>query len=550
MTARSTLWFLRGPLLVESPPDGGYGWVVAFACFLTYIIAVGLQYCVGIFYRALLVDVEFTREWSRSELAWVNSTENCCFLGMSLLAGFLINRPSCGIRGCCLVGTGLLVAGFATSAAAMSPGMLYVTYGILTGTGTALPSSAAVVAVSRYFKKRRVLATGLGVAGNGVGALLFGPLVELIVQEHGWRGAMVFLAAVCGVCLPLITVLFVPLEIVPSTAVKEYSTGSVAVDGSRDDSNNSIAAHAAASARGVESDTVVILPTDSTANDEVVDTRRIEVEAHAGAMSNVSTSGLHAAGERSTAAAPAQRPELNQGSQVDTKHETVAMSSREMLTYTPFLLWVLFVCFWGATWFVGIGHFVTFVQEAGISAADSSILILTQGVTMSIGRVTVGLAADSINMPKLRLLQICVAAVGASNVCLSFLGTHWWFMILHMIVNGIFGGSLASLFAPITVDIVGLASLPVANGWFHIGEAPSTLIAPPIAGFMRSQLGSYTTVWALNGCFALLAAALAGLIERSMRRENERGQTKLQRVNSKSGASQPSAPNSAGHDAG
>ena len=47
----------------------------------------------------------------------------------------------------------------------------------------------AVVSVTLYFEKRRSLATGLSMCGSGIGTFIFAPLVEILVDEYGWRGA-------------------------------------------------------------------------------------------------------------------------------------------------------------------------------------------------------------------------------------------------------------------------------------------------------------------------------------------------------------------------
>ena len=47
----------------------------------------------------------------------------------------------------------------------------------------------AVVSVTLYFEKRRSLATGLSMCGSGIGTIIFAPLVEILVDEYGWRGA-------------------------------------------------------------------------------------------------------------------------------------------------------------------------------------------------------------------------------------------------------------------------------------------------------------------------------------------------------------------------
>ncbi|NXQ89892.1 MOT13 protein, partial [Nyctibius grandis] len=64
-----------------------------------------------------------------------------------------------------------------------------------TGLGWALVFTPSLGTVSRYFPARRALATGLVVSGASVSGLALGPLVPLLLDTYGWRGALLLLAA-------------------------------------------------------------------------------------------------------------------------------------------------------------------------------------------------------------------------------------------------------------------------------------------------------------------------------------------------------------------
>ncbi len=69
----------------------------------------------------------------------------------------------------------------------------------------------AIVMVGYYFEKRRAFATGVAVCGSGIGAFVFAPLCEKLLDTYAWKGGTLVLAAivlngmVCGA-------LFRPLE--------------------------------------------------------------------------------------------------------------------------------------------------------------------------------------------------------------------------------------------------------------------------------------------------------------------------------------------------
>ena len=72
----------------------------------------------------------------------------------------------------------------------------------------------AIVMVGYYFEKKRAFATGIAVCGSGIGAFVFAPLCEKLIEEYSWKGATWIIAAIClngTVC----GALFRPLEVVP-----------------------------------------------------------------------------------------------------------------------------------------------------------------------------------------------------------------------------------------------------------------------------------------------------------------------------------------------
>jgi hypothetical protein len=182
----------------RQPPDGGWGWVVVVAAFVTNLIADGVTFTFGIIYVDLL---RYFGE-GKSKTAWIGGL----FMSMPLISGpvasYLTDRFGC--RRVCMFGSVLSALGFVISSYAESIELLIFTFGILSGFGLALCYVTAVVIVAYYFEKRRSLATGLSVCGSGIGTFLFAPLTTFLVTEYGWRGTALILAglflnmAVCG----------------------------------------------------------------------------------------------------------------------------------------------------------------------------------------------------------------------------------------------------------------------------------------------------------------------------------------------------------------
>jgi MFS family permease len=64
---------------------------------------------------------------------------------------------------------------------------------------TYLPS---VLIIAMYFDKKRGIATGITMAGSGVGAFVFAPFTEYLLSIFDWRFTMIILGCIvlqCGI---------------------------------------------------------------------------------------------------------------------------------------------------------------------------------------------------------------------------------------------------------------------------------------------------------------------------------------------------------------
>ncbi|KAF7255749.1 hypothetical protein EG68_07556 [Paragonimus skrjabini miyazakii] len=185
-------------LSLPDPPDGGFGWIIVFAAFMVHMITEGVIVSFGIFIEDL-VD-EFQE--SMSATSWIGSFSYGIPALVTPISSVILNRFGCRITcmfGALMSAIGCLISCFANSLFAM-----IISFGIFSGFGFSLCMTAALVIVSMYFDDRRATATGLSIAGTGVGALVFAPAVEFLIKIYTWRGTFMLMAAavlhmaVCG----------------------------------------------------------------------------------------------------------------------------------------------------------------------------------------------------------------------------------------------------------------------------------------------------------------------------------------------------------------
>lgn len=182
----------QGPLI----PDGGWGWVVVAASFLIATVADGLAFSYG------LVHEKFVDHFGTTEAE--TSIIGSLFISVPLIAGpimsALVDRYGC--KKMTIVGGVASTIGFVAAAFSNSVGVLYVTYGLMAGVGMGLLYVTAVVSIAYWFEKRRNLAVGLGSCGVGFGTFIYSPLTTYLLEEFGWRSALLFLAGtVLNVCI-------------------------------------------------------------------------------------------------------------------------------------------------------------------------------------------------------------------------------------------------------------------------------------------------------------------------------------------------------------
>lgn len=177
--------------------DRGYGWVVVAGAFTANAVGFGILYSFTVFFPSIV------REFGsgRAATSIIVSVAAAVMLGMGGVLGRLTDRfgpRKMVAAGAVLITSGLLIASWASSL-----WQVFLSYGVLLGLGVGcsfLPSNSAV---GQWFARKRGLATGIAVAGSGVGTIVLGPVSEWLIRSYDWRVAMRAIA-VAGLILLLI----------------------------------------------------------------------------------------------------------------------------------------------------------------------------------------------------------------------------------------------------------------------------------------------------------------------------------------------------------
>lgn len=182
-------------------PDGGFGWVIVFICFLLYFTADGIAYSLGPINSAWL---DYFHE-SETKTSWIGSI----FYSTPLLAGPFMSKliEKYGCKRMTIIGGAIGSFGFIISSLCNSVEELYLTIGIIGGSGLSAAYIVGLLAVERWFESKRSLVIGIVSAGTGAGTFMLAPIVQICLDKLGWRltvlslSGLLMVAALAGAFL-------------------------------------------------------------------------------------------------------------------------------------------------------------------------------------------------------------------------------------------------------------------------------------------------------------------------------------------------------------
>ncbi|CAD5113872.1 DgyrCDS3036 [Dimorphilus gyrociliatus] len=441
---------------LPTPPDGGWGWVVVFSSFLLHIIADGISYSFGIFLRPF-ID---TFDSGRAQTSMVQSLMIGSTLCAGPIASVLTNRYGC--RAVTIGGSLLAATAFIISAWAPNLIFLYISLGVVSGIGLGLMYLPAIVSVTFYFEKKRSFATGLAVCGSGVGTFAIAPLTEVLLQEYGWRGAILLQAGLilnCCIC----GALFRPLE---EEKIEEEEEVSKEIE-----------------------------PISAPAKEHINIKMTRKDAFYSASLENIpmykSDPALYKA---SIASIPRE----------DYEEPSKPCSEiKNMMDFTLFLN-PFFVMFAVSNFFTSIGFYVPYAYLKdravleGHSDAKATLLLSIVGVANTVGRVVFGFLSDRKFINRLMLYNTALFICGIATA-FSTISSAYPFLVTYAVFFGVLVGVYVSLTSVVIVDLLGLDKLSDAFGLILLFQGVATVAGPPIAGSIYDKTKSYVGPFALTG---------------------------------------------------
>jgi len=179
-----------------------YGWIVVAVTFVTMGIGVNARTAFSLFFPPILSEFG----WERGVTAGAFSFGFVVSAFVSPLIGRLMDRA--GPRSVMELGIALMAGGLLLAPLTSQPWHLYVTIGVMVGTGSiCLGYSGFSLFLPNWFIRRRGLAMGIAFAGVGIGSVTLLPWAEHMIEQSGWRTACTALGLLVLIVLAPINLL-------------------------------------------------------------------------------------------------------------------------------------------------------------------------------------------------------------------------------------------------------------------------------------------------------------------------------------------------------
>ena len=144
-------------------------------------VAIGTYYAWSVFVPPL--EKEFG--WSRTQTSLVATIDMVMLATTFFFAGFILRRV--GPRPVAFFGGLMFSLGLFFASFTRSLPMLYLTWGLMVGTGLGFGYLAPITVGSLWFPHQRGLVNGLAIGIFAAGSGVFGPLAGQLVDRVGWR---------------------------------------------------------------------------------------------------------------------------------------------------------------------------------------------------------------------------------------------------------------------------------------------------------------------------------------------------------------------------
>ncbi len=174
-----------------------YGYIVVIAAFFIMVVATGVHYAFGVFFKPILTEFN----WSRAMISGAFSLTWIVQGLLGVLMGGINDRF--GPRILLTVCGFLFILGYWLTSQLDSIWQLYLFYGVIVGAGLGGIYVPLTSTVARWFTQKRNMMTGITLAGMGVGTLIMPPVITQLISASDWRISSIIMGGIIFVVVVL-----------------------------------------------------------------------------------------------------------------------------------------------------------------------------------------------------------------------------------------------------------------------------------------------------------------------------------------------------------
>ncbi|XP_061471596.1 monocarboxylate transporter 7 [Rhineura floridana] len=475
MTVKATRMSCIAPNVYTKVPDGGWGWIVAFAFFFVEALTYGIIKSFGVFFTDLVQSFDE----SNSRISWIISI--CVFVltFTAPLSTVLSNRFGHRLvvmTGGLLISTGMVAGSFARTVVEM-----YISIGIVSGLGYCLTFLPTVTILSQYFDKKRSLVTAVASTGECFAVFSFAPAITALKEHIGWRYSLLFVGLLqlgivaCGSLLR--PIIIKAQEVVKVSPVEE------------------------------QKETKYILENEQTRTS--IDSIDSGVE--------VTTSPHNMPGDAKLELKN-EEPKENTDILIEAKSIPIKQPKPKLLDFSVmknygFICYALFGLFATLGFFAPSLYIIPLSMSLGIDKDRSAYILSAMAIAEVFGRISAGWV---LNKKPIRKIYIELISVILLDIALfAFpLAYNFWGLMMCSIFFGFMLGTVAGTHIPMLAedDVVGIEKMSSAAGVYVFIQSLSGLAGPPLAGVLVDTTKNYSSAFYSCAAGMLLAAVFLSLV--------------------------------------
>lgn len=171
-------------------------YIVLIGALLAQVTIAGL-YAWSIFGTALQAEYG----WTSDQTFFPYALAQFVFAFSTLLSGRIVDRK--GPRTALLIGGVLYATGLVLSSFVRTPGLLYITYGVITGAGVGFVYVCPLSTLIKWFPKYKGMITGLSVGVFGGGSIIFKEVLSRLLVNYSVSQVFMILGLISGVLIIL-----------------------------------------------------------------------------------------------------------------------------------------------------------------------------------------------------------------------------------------------------------------------------------------------------------------------------------------------------------